>query len=476
MILTLLFGATLWAQVNCEPASLPRVPFATEAQSPITYTRNRNCRPIEVGQGRVSNDVARDTPSSIPANREYLLYRKSEKQYEVIYQLNFQVQTGADAPTTMSGADMEARARNCLSLIPPARLPDGREMTFRFVTPASRDLLIGEAPPVIPIKVVKASRGNADHFAEDFRCGQVIHELLHKAGLCDEYHETGGAANVGACRPQAQGNSVMGNGMHQAFDDAAGEPFSCSLTSSPEVQLYLSNPNSTHKDYLLKRNFRNAANRGWDAFGHQQMEPQSPKGTCCKMIGAQQRLSSTPPNSSPRVKLLENAPEVIRFTSAEAFVMTDPLNPARLSLDVYEQTYECKLSEVEERLRPACREFVELTRPELESIADHNRTMYACPIGNPGPPLDFSVPPGSFEVAGSTINLRNKGNGRSILHSGHFERILAGECSSPATTVYDRCSRFAYEHNYTNAQKAMSCEELLPAECKRVDWIGTLAQ
>ena len=79
-------------------------------------------------------------------------------------------------------------------------------------------------------------------------------------------------------------------------------------------------------------------------------------------------------------------------------------------------------------------------------------------------------------MVGSTINLRNKGNGRSILHSGHFERLLAGECPSPATQVYDRCSRFAYDHNYTNAQKAMSCEELLPAECKSVGWIGTLAQ
>ena len=476
-MLLIFFTASLWAQPHCEPASLPAVPFASAVQSPIVYSENRNCRPLEVGQGRLSDQVARQEASSIPANREYLLHRKSEKQFEVIYQLSFQAQTGADAPVTMTAADMEARVRNCLALIPPARLPDGREMTFRFVTPAQKsDLLIGVAPPVIPIKVVKASRGNADHFAEDFRCGQVIHELLHKAGLCDEYHETGGAANVGLCRPQAQGNSVMGNGMHQALDDAAGEPFSCTLTGSPDVQSYLASPTSTHKDYILKRTFRNVANRDWGAFGHQQMEPQSPKGTCCKMVGAQRRLPAAPANSSPRVRILENAPEVIRFTSTETFVMTDPLNTANLNLAVDEQNYECKIQDVEERLRPACREFLELTRPELESIADPNRTMYACPSTNPGPPLDFSVPPGSFEVVGSTINLRNKGNGRSILHSGHFERLLAGECPSPATQVYDRCSRFAYDHNYTNAQKAMSCEELLPAECKSVGWIGTLAQ
>lgn len=467
--------ASLWAQSQCEPAGLPRVPFATEAQAPITYTRNRNCRPIEVGQGRLSDQVARQETVSVPANREYLLYRKSEKQFEVIFQLDFVPRVGEDAPVSMSGADMAARSRECLALMPPARLPDGREMTFRFITPEQRNLIIGQAPPKITINVVKASRGNADNFAEDFRCGQVIHELLHKAGLCDEYHETGGAANVGKCRPQAQGSSVMGNGMNQAFDDAAGEPFTCNLSNQPDTLSYLNDPTSTHKELLMKRQFRHIGNRPWEAFGHQNPPAGSPKSVCCKLIGAQTTLSALPSNSSPRVSLIENSAESLRFKNTEAFLMHNSIT-RKYNLSLQEQNYECKIADVAAEHQPACREYLELIRPELESVSDPNRIMYACPVDLPGAPVNFEMDGGEMELSGQTLHLRNKGNGRSILHSGHFERILAGECPSPATQVYDRCSRFAYEHNYTNAQKAMSCEELLPAECKRVDWIGTLPQ
>lgn len=474
MIWILLFTSTLWAGQDCIDCSVPQSPPATPP-APITYAENKNCRPIEVGQGRLSDQVAVEDTNSIPANREYLLYRRSEKKFEVIYQLDFKPIVGADAPATMSGADMAERARQCLAMLPPARLSDGRELTFRFITPEQRNLIIGKAPPKITINVVKASRGNAENFAEDFRCGQVIHELLHKVGLCDEYHETGGAANVGKCRPQAQGSSVMGNGMHQAYDDAAGEPFSCNLASQPDTLSYLNDPTSTHKELLMKRHFRHIGNRPWNAFGHQNPPAGSPKSVCCKLLGPQTQLPTLPSNSSPRVSLIENSAESLRFKNTEAFLMHNSITK-KYNLSLQEQNYECKIADVAVEHQPACREYLELIRPELESVADPNRTMYTCPVDLPGPPINFDIGPGEIELSGQTLQLRNKGNGRSILHSGHFERILAGECSSPATQVYDRCSRFAYEHNYTNAQKAMSCEELLPAECKRVDWIGTLTQ
>ncbi len=475
MFFAALFISTVFAGQDCVDCSLPpQAPLPLPA--PITYVENKNCRPIEVGQGRLSNQVARQQASSIPANREYLLYRRSEKKFEVIYQLDFKPKVGADAPVTMTGADMAGRARECLALIPPTRLPDGREMTFRFISPEQKNLIIGVAPPKITINVVKASRGNAENFAEDFRCGQVIHELLHKAGLCDEYHETGGAANVGKCRPQAQGSSVMGNGMHQAFDDSAGEPFSCSLGNNPDYVQYLNDPASPHKELLLKRQFRNIGNRDWAAFGQHPAPPTSPKDVCCKMIGVQRRLASLPSHSSPRVKLLENTADSVRFTNTEAFLVTSYTDISKRELALDEQNYKCKLADAPEALRPACREYIELLRPELESVADPRRVMFTCPFDNPGPPVDFELAPGEIQVSGQTLQMRNKGNGRSILHSGHFERILAGECSSTATQVYDLCSRFAYEHNYTNAQKQMSCEELMPEECKRVDWIGTLTQ
>ncbi len=473
MIAVVFFSLSLWAAKDCIDCSLPSMPAAA-APLPITYTENKNCRPIEIGQGRLSHQLARMETTSIPANREYLLYRKSEKKFEVIYQLDFRPVVGADAPAVMSGADMAERVRQCLALLPPAKLPDGREMTFRFITPEEKNLIIGKAPPKITINVVKASRGNAENFAEDFRCGQVIHELLHKAGLCDEYHETGGASNVGKCRPQAQGSSVMGNGMNQAFDDAAGEPFTCDLSTQPDTLSYLNDPTSTHKELLMKRQFRHIGNRPWGSFGHLNPPTQSPKSVCCK-LSSQVMMPTLPSNTSPRLSLLENSPETVRFKNTEAFLMHNYVTKKH-NLSLEEQNYECKLADVPAEHRPACREYLELIRPELESAADPNRSMYACPSGLPGAPVNFQLNPGEMELSGATLHLRNKGNARSILHSGHFERILAGECSSPATQIYDRCSRFAYEHNYTNAQKALSCEELLPDECKRVDWIGTLSQ
>jgi len=476
MLSFLIFVSQLWAGADCVDCSLPPQPSTYTPPASITYVENKNCRPIEVGQGRLNQKRAVVSPDSIPADRRYLLYRKSEKQFEVIYQLNFQPKSGADAPVSMTGADMAERVRNCLAIIPPTRLPDGREMSFRFITPQEKNTIIGKAPPEILINVVKASRGNADHFAEDFRCGQIIHELLHQAGLCDEYHETGGALNVGKCRPQAQGTSVMGNGMNQALDDAAGEPFSCNLTERPDHLAYLQDPNSTHKTQLLRRSFIDVGNRPWDAFGHDQLRSDRPKDVCCKVKTASKWLDSLPDNSQPRVTLSKNDPTQLTFTNRAAFFVTSHTDITKKDLKFDETEYDCNLDDVDAALRPACVEFFELVRPELESVADPNRTMYACPIDLSREPYRFDIEPGHFELSGTRLHLRNKGNGRPLLHSGHFERLLAGECSTPATAVYDRCSRFAYEHNYTNAQKAMSCVELLPPECKSIDWIGTISQ
>lgn len=472
-----IFLMSVFASQDCVDCSLPPRPSESSSPAPIVYTENRGCRPHEVGQGRINNVAARSQTSSVPADREYLLYRRSEKEYEVIFQLKFVAMTGDDAPLSpTAAADMESRVRNCLAIIPPARSPDGREIKFRFITAEQKNLLVGRAPPEISINVVKASRGNAENYGEDFRCGQVIHELLHQAGLCDEYREVDGARNIGACRPIGAGNSIMSDGMHRAFNDAVGEPFSCDLSSSPDHLSYLNDANSAHKDFLLLQSFRDVGNRSWRFFGLNSPRSDRPKNVCCKEKTPLDWKGVAPTENMRKVSIDINTSEHLQFKSREAYFVAHPTDSAKKEVNYSETEYECKIADVDESLRPACREYFELLRPELESSADPERKMFACPRSVPGIPLNFDVQPGSFKLSGNTIHLRNQGNGRSLLHSGHFERLIAGRCSSPAAEVYDRCSRFAYEHNYTTAQKAMSCDALLPAECKSVDWIGALAQ
>ena len=131
-----IFLMSVFAAKDCVDCSLPAQESVNFHPAPITYISNNNCnRPLLAGQGRISRRSATTSSSSIPADRNYLLYRSGEQSYQVIYQLNFTEKTGRDAPISMSARDMEERTRNCLALIPPSRLADGREISFRFINP-----------------------------------------------------------------------------------------------------------------------------------------------------------------------------------------------------------------------------------------------------------------------------------------------------------------------------------------------------
>jgi hypothetical protein len=462
-MLIFLFYSLVFA--NCDHCSI--FPLPDLELFTARYKVNKKCeRPLGIGEARLANQRALQAENGRPVDQRYLLVRESEHSYQAIFNLNFIM---GEAPAqNLTAKQMEERVRNCVSLVPPIKGPENREIKIRVINQSEEVSLRGEPPPRIDINVVAAQRGNSLNFAEDFSCAQIVHEIMHHAGLCDEYREAqdlGAHDNTGECRPMGPGNSFMSDGMNQAFDDAVGAPFSCSIADHPRLKEYLSSAGPLLAEYLFKRDFNVIGNAHWLTLGVKN----PPSGKTAKEICCQQGVTTPLKDvnpSSPRIKLIQDSEEHLQFTTVDAFFMNNSKEPRLL-----EKSMSCRLRDVDVNFRPACREYLEYLRPQLQAASDPNRVMYDCPGGSIAPPKIFNLRPGSIKREGDVVHLRSKGNGRPLLHSQHFTRVLAGPCDTAETANYDRCAKFSYKHT----AKFLKCEDL-PPECRERSWVGELVR
>lgn len=459
----------LHAQEECHNCTTILPDFAPFVQ---TMRRQNNCnRELGIGEGRVMDQQA---GSSIPVNRQYTLYRRDERSYEAVFNMNFR--SGNPAPSWPGAvAQMEERARRCVAMIPPINGPEGKRLRLRVINDS--DAQFGNTkPPRIDINVIRAPlptdtfRGSAADFQESFQCGTIVHELLHYAGLCDEYKEgiyTGEHDQSAACRPWGPTDSIMSDGMLTAYDASVGAPQSCDLSGDPKLVQFF-NSSSPLQNVALRRGYYDLQGVLWRSLGLSMTTPlESPTMVCCKQVPGSS-VDITPTADTRRLSVVSANVNLLEFDNI-GYSLDNPASPR-----FYKTRYKCDPSTVSGPQR-ACQRFNQHIKPQLLAAADPRLEMMGCPYGSRAlAPTRFDIAPGTRVKSGDVLHLRNRGNARPLLHAGHFSRILAGSCSAPqpdaiAANQYDQCAQYSYKHTEPN------CANIPPA-CTSDDWVGGLVR
>ncbi len=429
------------------------------------FKKVSECAPLkEAGDARVQDSTANSSRSN---DNRYTLRRHSNNLYEMSFNLNFIPDTGITSPS-----DMLAKVQGCLKAIPPIIGSEGRKIILSAFSPEQAKVeLKGIVPPKIDVKITNLDRGNANNFGDGFTCGHFTHELMHHAGLCDEYHESGyGIAdlnrNDGWCRRIGPGDSIMSSGMTTAYDETVGDIFSCDLSSDPSMKKLIGKAESEIRD-ISRRSFRHIGNFSMNDVGHvSDVEVANVKKFYCKDDKGKW-VPFVP--GSMGITLKTNSADRLRFTSRENY-----LSSAANRVMTYEVEYDCDCSSREQ----SCYEYLNLTRPQVLRASDPSKIVMDCP-GNSKrvAPRNFSLAPGKIKLSGDILDIRNEPGNRSLLYAGQFEKLLAGSCNESKASIYNKCSVYAYRHSTPSAVKnstGHSCDSI-PEECRSPQgWLGII--
>lgn len=453
---------TVSAQEVCSPQEL----------NPLTWVQNLEdigeCIPLnEPGDVRVFNTTRGQKKNGYiqPNDTKFALKYLGGKSYEMVFNLKF-IQT---PKSEVSNEAMLKRVQNCLALASTGMVgPGGQKIAMYAVGDDGASTLNSEGvkPPPIQINIIESNnRGNANNYASDFNCATITHELMHYAGLCDEYRETGsdgGGSNAGECRALGAGDSLMSAGMQIAFDEAVGEVGKCVTPENSPFTKFLKSSNPIVRELIMRR-------RHYDIGNFNPIEvglpagSQSPKKQFCKLGDAV--LVPAPKTVEDAFNSVESPSENVIEISSYEMPITDNLPADR---KIFRRTLSCSCPSGSSS---SCKEFLNLLRPQAFSIAE--RKVYRCPhFGSDAGPTDFSIPSGSFKQTGNVIEYRNERGQRPLLHPAHFARVLTGPCPTDNKQVntYNHCARYSIKES----QAELTCSQQAP-ECSNPQlWLGNL--
>ncbi|MBY0516509.1 MAG: hypothetical protein K2P81_06350 [Bacteriovoracaceae bacterium] len=429
------------------------------------FMKVSSCAPLkEAGDARIQDATANSSRSN---DNRYTLRRHQNNLYEMSFNLNFIPDTGVTSPK-----DMMARVQSCLKAIPPIQGPQGQKLIFSAFSPTEASVeLKGIVPPKIDIKLTNLDRGNANNFGDGFTCGHFTHELMHHAGLCDEYHESGygipdANRNDGWCRRIGPGDSLMSSGMVTAYDQTVGDIFSCDLSTDPNMKKLEGKTENEIRD-ISRRSFRTIGNFSMEDVGYiSAVKVDNVKDVYCKRV-AEKWIPFVP--GTVGITLKSNTNERLTFTSRENYVTSTDKK-----VTTYEIEYDCDCSSREQ----SCYEYLNLARPQVLRASDPSIFVMDCPGSSKRiAPSNFSLEPGRVKMNGTVLDIRNQPGKRSLLYPGQFEKLLAGSCSEVKAQNYNKCSVYSYRHSTPSAVKnaiGHSCDSI-PEECKSPQgWLGVL--
>jgi hypothetical protein len=448
-------------------------------------------------QENVSHGNIQSENYKLPNDHKGTLKYLGEKQYEMVFNLNFT----ANPDATVTPAAMLDRVRSCLDAARPGlRGPGGEQLNLIAVSPAQANRMGDVKPPKIDITIIKpGERGDAQRYSSSFNCATIVHELLHFAGLCDEYLDNGDDVNASDCRAMGPGDSVMGEGMQIAFDDSVGEFARCELPTDSPVLRHLQSPNPVVREIAMRKKYYQIGNFSSLSVGLPlRYPPVSPVviptvPVIPGIAGAPPAVVAEPPKALtlkdiyctevdaepvpiptsvdvPFNRLLVNTPEAIELES----YLRPSLSESGNASIVGRKILQCRCPAGDQ----ACRQYLDLMRPEAIAISSPQRKVYTCPEFNGRqPPSDFTIPPGEFRVAGTTVHYRNKPMGRTMLHPAHFARIINGPCQIASTPEsvkrYNECARFSVKSSIEELGDDACAQR--PAFCDQPEsWLGTL--
>lgn len=142
------------------------------------------CDLLPVGTDR--NVDVNDFLSPTSVSQRYNLMRTKKKEYEITFNLRFSTKNSA-SPNSSLQKQWQNKTQTCLSEANKwMKGPNGEKLVLQVYN-GHKDRKV---PPVAEIQVGKFERGDSEHWDNQFDCSAILHEVLHWAGLADEYVET----------------------------------------------------------------------------------------------------------------------------------------------------------------------------------------------------------------------------------------------------------------------------------------------
>ncbi len=445
MLLPLLLSLKLFAAENCHPVAVE--PFVEWVKS---FRYHQQCAPLRPGEGRVFQGT-RGTPSqelpgakpnsstfTRPNDTNYLLRRHGEKDFEIIFNTRFHATTTSPAEVKR----MEERVKRCFALASPhMRGSQGEQIRLKAITTDKEEgALRPNFPPKIHINVLAANaRGNAENFSLQAGCPFVVHEFLHHAGLCDEYHEsttgTVDKENAGACRVVMPNDSIMAGDMWEVFDASVGEHGLCEILPEHPERAWLEGQN----DETLRNYFRKNLN----FVGRTRDESYQLQDKFC------QRRSVDRSAGAPFEALVTQEVAALRLKVQSDTYVAGKLQRIELSCACVAEDQECQ-------------RFLQRAKADAHHYSKKDRAFYSCPQNLQG--VDQELPKGEIRVASRSplrIELHSSGRGGGLLHPTHFAKLINGDCRNSITERYDQCAVWAYSFS----QPSTDCAQV-PSHCR----------
>lgn len=173
------------------------------------------CRDLPVGGFRVIRK--RWDESETTVEQAYVLRRTADDTHTLEFNLNFKdiqksfLQAGDKSPTEK---EIRARMNKCLEENENLLLgPDGQKLRLKVLDSKSSGPEHRRIETRIDVHHDEDFRSNSRGYQKSVSCVVFIHELLHLAGLADEYIETDNLKNrKSICRAHNFRPSIMGDG------------------------------------------------------------------------------------------------------------------------------------------------------------------------------------------------------------------------------------------------------------------------
>lgn len=389
---------------------------------------------LAVGKNRLNNQ-------NNYSSGNYLLSRTSEKNYQVILNLNFV----PDANPYRGRAGDEAlanqllqRTRNCLKEMKPyLRGPNGEELEVLVLTDKDPLPFGMQKPRASSIKVSYQNsefRGDASNFGSSFECTAIGHEVLHHLGLCDEYnegviHTPGYPPADWSCRPVTAANSYMRN-MNFAFETTLPLTSRCECDSN--CRKIMEEGGKARSIFLSMNGQEIMGSESSLMVGNDHLNPNR---EICKMSNAEVLDASKVPSKAFEFESQNG--NVYKFNSYRVF------GGDKIFYDKVTYRCECKPHQL------YCHKLLNKMKQIARNVPDRSTCPDFVKPRSTGPSIGYDE--GGTRVECQSIKeksncdlvISSRGTGKSLLAPAHFNRIIGGDCKGSSPN-YEKCQEYAY--------------------------------
>lgn len=183
-----------------------------------------NCQAIPIGDSVVIVDEEKISMSApeLP-QRKFILSRKNAKTFQAIINFRFvedsavrQLQDLVSDTETSKENKMRERVKCCLNQVNPyLKGPNNQKLEIILADRKSKNPNFNKIETAITVGEGKNFQVHSLAYSQDMSCKTIIHEILHRLGLVDEYVETrsnladGTKLNARNCRSHSNDSSIM---------------------------------------------------------------------------------------------------------------------------------------------------------------------------------------------------------------------------------------------------------------------------